>query len=98
MTMEEEEEFDPAERKRLLQDLKGQVIRKVNAIQDPVLLESLLETIDDAGSDIMEGNKDPELVEAAEVDLEHPDNRKKPAPINQRYKNDADSWLDGLGR
>lgn len=97
--MEEDDNFDPAERKRLLQDLKRQVVSKVNGIDDEVLLQSILEMIVDAQSDIMEGEKDPELSEAASIfDEMHPENKRKPAPVNQKPKNDADSWLDGLGR
>jgi hypothetical protein len=98
MIDEEDEGFDHAAHKRLLQDLKRQVMRKVDAVQDEVLLQAVLEMLTDAEIDFMDGEKDPELVEASEIDLEHPDNRRKPAPINQKNKNNADSWLDGLGR
>jgi hypothetical protein len=95
---DEEEELDEAGRRRQLQDLKRQVMRKVDGITDPFLLESILEMIEDAEGDLMEGEKDPEIVAASENDREHPDNRTKPAPINRPAQNDADSWLDGLGR
>ena len=85
--MEEEEYTNPAARKLALQNLKRQVMRKVDAVQDEVLLQSILELIEDSEGDLMEGEKDPELVEeASEHDRMHPDNRRKPAPINQDRK------------
>ncbi len=93
-----EEEQDPIERKRMLQDMRREITRRLEGIQDEFLLNSVLEMLDDAESDLMEGEKDPELVEASEYDQMHPDNRRKPAPINRPNKNNADDWLDGLGR
>jgi hypothetical protein len=97
---EEDESFDPVAHQRMLQDLKRQIMRKLDPVDDEVLLQAVLEMVTDAEMDIMEGDKDPELAAAAEFDddLLHPDNRKRPAPIHQKNKNDADSWLDGLGR
>lgn len=96
--MEENENFDPIERKRAMQELKRQVIARVNGSDDDVLLQAVLEMIVDAENDIMEGEKNPELANDSEFDEMHPDNRRKPAPVHQKPKNDADSWLDGLGR
>ena len=97
--MEEEEDINPAARKIALQNLKRQVMRKVDAVQDEVLLQSIMELIEDSEGDLMEGEKDPELVEeASEHDRMHPDNKRKPAPIHQPNKNNANDWLEGLGR
>ena len=97
--MEEEEYSNPAARKAALQNLKRQVMRKVDGVQDEVLLQSILELIEDSEGDLMEGEKDPELAEeASEHDRMHPDNKRKPAPIHQPNKNNANDWLEGLGR
>jgi hypothetical protein len=96
--MEEEQEITPFERKRALLELKRQVVRKVDSIQDEILLQSILELINDAEVDYMDAEKDPELVAASEIDLEHPDNKRRPAPVNQPNKNNSSDWLDGLGR
>jgi hypothetical protein len=98
MHEEEDDIQDEAARRRALQELKRRIIQKVQASEDDVLLESVFEMIEDAEGDFMDGNKDPEEVEAAEQDYERPGNRKRPPPIHQKYKNDAESWLEGLGR
>lgn len=98
MRDEEEEIMDDATQRRQLQDLKRQVIRKIDGITDPFLLATIMEMIDDAESDLMDGEKDPEIVEASLNERDHPGNRTKAAPINRPNKSDADSWLDGLGR
>lgn len=95
---EHEEIIDDATRKRQIQDLKRQVIRKVDGLTDPILLASILELIEDAESDFMDAEKDPEIVEASLNERDHPGNRTKAAPVNRPPQNDADSWLDGLGR
>ncbi len=96
--MKDEEQHDDAERRRQIQDLKRQVIRKIDGLKDPILLSSILELIEDAESDFMGAEKDPEIVEASLNERDHPGNRTKAAPINRPNKSDADSWLDGLGR
>ncbi len=96
--MKDEEQHDDAERRRQIQDLKRQVIRKIDGLKDPILLSSILELIEDAESDFMDAEKDPEIVEASPNERDHPGNRTKAAPINRPNKSDADSWLDGLGR
>ncbi|MBK9449296.1 MAG: hypothetical protein IPN95_07740 [Bacteroidetes bacterium] len=96
--MKDEEQHDDAERRRQIQDLKRQVIRKIDGLKDPILLSSILELIEDAESDFMDAEKDPEIVEASLNERDHPGNRTKAAPINRPNKSDADSWLDGLGR
>lgn len=96
--MKDEEQHDDAERRRQIQDLKRQVIRKVDGLKDPILLASILELIEDAEGDFMDAEKDPEIVEASLNERDHPGNRTKAAPINRPNKSDADSWLDGLGR
>ena len=96
--MKDEEQHDDAERRRQIQDLKRQVIRKIDGLKDTILLSSILELIEDAESDFMDAEKDPEIVEASLNERDHPGNRTKAAPINRPNKSDADSWLDGLGR
>jgi hypothetical protein len=96
--VEDEEATDPQAQRRALQDLKRQVMRKVDGITDPFLLQSILEMIEDAEGDLMDGNQDPEEIEAAESRHEHPDNRKLPPPVNKPPQNTLDNWLDGLGR
>jgi hypothetical protein len=98
MLEEEDDDRDPQAQKRALQDLKRQVMRRVDGIADPYLLQSILEMIEDAEGDLMEGNKDPEEVDASNVDRDHPDNRTLPPPINRANQNTLDNWLDGLGR
>ena len=94
----EEEEIDDYAKKRQVQDLKRQVLRKVDGIQDFFLLTAIMELIEDSEGDLMEGEKDPEIVQAAEQERDHHGNRTNLAPVNRPPKNDADSWLDGLGR
>lgn len=96
---EEEDDIhdDPQARRRALQDLRRQIISRVNASEDIVLLESLLEMIEDAESDIMEAERDPEQVEAAEHS-DSPGKKKIPPPLNRPNQNTVDNWLDQLGR
>lgn len=96
---EEEDDIhdDPQARRRALQDLRRQIISRVNASEDIVLLESLLEMIEDAESDIMEAERDPEQVEAAEQTDVH-GKKKIPPPLNRPNQNTVDNWLDQLGR
>jgi hypothetical protein len=65
--MEEKEGPDPIERKRMLQDMRREISRKIEGIQDEYLLNAVLELIEDAEGDLMEGEKNPELVEASGV-------------------------------
>ena len=94
---EEDDGPDPQAQRRALQDLRRQIISRVNASEDIVLLESLLEMIEDAESDIMEAERDPEQVEAAEQVDAH-GKKKIPPPLNRPNQNTVDNWLDGLGR
>lgn len=95
---EEDETPDPQAQRRALQDLKRQVMRKVDTLQDSFLLEAILEMIADAEGDLMEGEQDPEEAAAAEHTQERPNNRKHPPPLNRPNQNTVDNWLDGLGR
>lgn len=95
---DEEEVLDDAGRKRQLQELKRQVMRKVEGIQDPILLALILETIKDSEGDPMEGGKGAEISDTFEEDRNHPENRTREAPINRPRKSDADTWLESLGR
>lgn len=75
-----------------MQELKRQIMRKLDHVDDEILLSSILEMLNDHDND----EEQDEVEERSVLDRE--DNRTLPPPIDRRYKGDADSWLDSLGR
>lgn len=75
-----------------MQELKRQIMRKLDKVEDRVLLDSILEMLNDHDSE------EDEEGEEATSSVEREDNRKLPPPTTRRFKDDAESWLDGLGR
>ena len=76
-----------------MQELKRQIIRKLDKIEDEVLLNSVLEMLND-----QDGDEEEEEVADSGNWRDRKDNRTLPPPMDKRHKSDADSWLDTLGR
>ncbi len=76
-----------------MQDLIRQIKRKLDKVEDQVVLNSILEILND------HDNEEDEVASAEASDsIEREGNRKLPPPTKRRYESDADSWLDTLGR
>jgi hypothetical protein len=77
-----------------IQELKRSIMRRLDKIEDEILLQSILETLEDFEAEQEQEDEEAETLGSRD----RSDNKTIPPPINKHLRNDADSWLDGLGR